>query len=135
LLHDAGQTDITRGDGDFAEIRDAFRRAGVASFVWDQAGSGCSGGRYRGIADLFVRGDDVLAAVEALTGHPRLDPERIGAWALGEGVWPAAMAAARGAIDFLILVGGPESGPIERIRYAAERHLVTLGHDADDVQY
>ena len=135
LLHDAGQTDITRGNGDFAEIRDALRRAGVASFVWDQAGSGCSGGRYRGIADLYVRADDVLAAVEALERDPRLDSERIGAWALGEGVWPAAMAAARGAIDFLILVGGPANGPIERIRHAAERHLVALGHAPDDAQY
>ncbi len=135
LVHDAGQTDITRGRGDFAELREALRRAGVASFVWDQAGSGCSGGRYRGIADLFVRSDDVLAAVDALERDPRLDAERIGAWALGEGVWAAAMAAARNGIDFLILVGGPEAGPIERIRHAAERHLVGLGHAADDAEY
>lgn len=135
LLHDSGQTDITRGKGDFAEIRAALRGAGVASFVWDQPGSGCSGGRYRGIVDLYVRADDVLAAVEALRRDPRLDAERIGAWAIGEGVWPAAMAAARGALDFLVLVGGPESDPIERIRYAAERHLLDSGHAPDEARH
>lgn len=132
LLHDSGQTDVTRGKGDFQDLRAALHRSGVASFVWDQPGSGCSGGRYRGIADLYVRSDDVLAAVEALKAHERIDSTRIGAWALGEGVWAGAMAAARGGLDFLILVGGPSGSPIDRIRYQAERHLESQGFDEAD---
>src|SRR5690606_8675990 len=101
LLHDAGRTDITRGSGDFAELRGALRDAGIASVIWDAAGSGCSGGRYRGIADLYVRADDVLAAVEALSARDDIDASRIGVWAIGEGAWVAPMAAARGdALDF-----------------------------------
>src|SRR5690606_8740980 len=77
LIHGEGPTDVMRGVGDYARLRDAFREAGVASVVWDKAGSGCSTGRYRGIADLYLRSDEIVAAVDALRAAPgRLDPER-----------------------------------------------------------
>lgn len=133
LLHDAGRTDITRGNGDHAELRDVLRDSGIAAVVWDAAGSGCSGGRYRGIADLYVRADDVLAAVAALSEHEEIDASRIGAWAAGEGVWAAAMAAARGdALDFLILVGGPPGDPIEGVTHFARENLKREGYPADE---
>ena len=133
LLHDAGRTDITRGNGDFAELRAALREAGIASVVWDAAGSGCSGGRYRGLADLYVRSDDVLAAVAALSARDDIDASRVGALAFGEGTWVAAMAAARGdSLGFLILVGGPAGDPIERITHFARENLRREGYPDDE---
>jgi alpha-beta hydrolase superfamily lysophospholipase len=135
LLHDSGRTDITRGNGDFAELREAFRAAGIAPVVWDAAGSGCSGGRYRGLADLYVRADDVLAAVDELSARDDIDASRIGAWAIGEGAWVAPMAAARrDVLDFLILVGGPGGDAIERTAYFARRNLEREGYDPDEAQ-
>jgi uncharacterized protein len=134
LIHDSGQTDVTRGNGDFAELRTALRAAGFASVVWDQPGSGCSGGRYRGLADLYLRSDDVLAAVDALREQGQIDAERVGALAVGEGAWPAAMAAARGGLDFLILVGGPAADPIGRMRYVARQHLIGEGYDEEEAE-
>lgn len=135
LLHDAGRTDITRGSGDFAELRAALRDAGIASVVWDAAGSGCSGGRYRGIADLYVRADDVLAAVAALSAREDIDAGRLGAWAMGEGARVAPMAAARGdSLDFLILVGGPTGDPIERITHFARENLKREGYPNDEAE-
>lgn len=133
LLHDAGRTDITRGNGDFAELRAAFRKVGIAPVLWDAAGSGCSGGRYRGLADLYVRADDVLAAVETLSARDDIDASRIGAWAIGEGAWVAPMAAARGdALDFLILAGGPAGDPIERMAQFARENLRREGYPDDE---
>lgn len=135
LLPDAGRTDVTRDDGSFAELRAVFRDAGFATVLWDAPGSGCSGGRYRGIADLYVRTDDVLAAVAALADHGAIDASRIGAWAAGEGAWVAPMAAARGdSLDFLILVGGPGADPIERLSYFARENLEREGYPEDEAE-
>jgi|GEM_PF-2083295 len=135
LLHDSGRTDITRGSGDFAELRSALREAGIAAVVWDAAGSGCSGGRYRGIADLYVRADDVLAAVAALSTHDDIDASRIGAWAIGEGAWVGTMAAARAdSLDFLILVGGPPADPIDRMTHLARENLKREGYPEDEAE-
>ncbi|HEX7081700.1 MAG TPA: alpha/beta hydrolase [Gammaproteobacteria bacterium] len=133
LLHDSGRTDVTRGLGDFAALRDAFRAAGVASVVWDKAGSGCSGGRYRGLADLYVRADDVLAALDALRAIEAVDSDRVGVWALGEGGWVAPMAAVRtDAIEFVILVGGPAGDPIDRLGYTVGRRLERAGYAPEE---
>lgn len=132
LVHDAGRTDVTQGIGDFAALRQILRDAGFASVVWDRAGSGCSGGNYRGIADLFVRSDDVLAAADALGSSTEANVGPIGAWALGEGAWVTTIAASRSdALGFLILVGGPARDPIARIRYVAERNLEREGYSPD----
>ena len=135
LLHDGGRTDITRDNGGFTELRAAFREAGIATVVWDAAGSGCSGGRYRGIADLYVRADDVLAAAAALAERDDIDASRVGAWAVGEGAWVAPMAAARSnALAFLILVGGSGGDPIERLSVFATQNLVREGYPQDEAE-
>lgn len=132
LLQDAGRTDVTRGRGDFAKLRAALRGAGVASVVWDKAGNGCSGGRYEGIADLYRRSDQVLAAAKQLGARPDIDAGRIGVWALGEGAWVAPMAATRtSALKFLIVVGAPGSDPVHQQLYMARANLELGGYPPD----
>jgi uncharacterized protein len=129
LIQSDGPTDITRGVGDARPLRDAFRSAGIASAVWDKAGSGCSGGRYRGIADLYLRADEVVAAVDALTARDDIDSDRIGAWAQGQGGWVAPMAAVRSAdLAYLIVVGGPARDPISQRLYLVRKNLELEGY-------
>lgn len=129
LVPDAGRTDITRGLGDLSELRDVFRDAGIASVIWDAPGSGCSGGRYRGLADLYDRADDVLAALHAVENRDDIDASRIGAWAHGEGAWVAPMAASRDvSLRFLILVGAAGGDPIDRLSRYARANLEREGY-------
>lgn len=132
LLPDAGPTDVTRGRGDFARLRAALREAGVASVVWDKAGNGCSGGRYRGIADLYRRADQVIAAARQLGARQDIDASRIGLWAIGQGAWVAPMAATRtSALKFLIVVGAPARDPVHQQVYMARTNLELQGYPAD----
>lgn len=134
LIQDEGPTDVTRGVGDLPAMRDAFRSAGIASVVWDKAGSGCSGGRYRGIADLYLRADEVLAAVDALKAREDIDAQRIGVWAAGQGGWVAPMAAVRSDdIAYMITVGAPGRDPVHQRLYQVERNLELEGYPDDEV--
>jgi alpha-beta hydrolase superfamily lysophospholipase len=137
LVHDDEPTDVANGRGDYPELREVFRSAGLATVVWDRRGSGCSAGRNRGIADLFLRTDDVLAAVDALRGRADIDPKRIGLWALGRGAYVAPMAAARSAkIAFMIVVGAPGGTPGHEIAYEVHQNLEAEGvpeKDADEI--
>jgi alpha-beta hydrolase superfamily lysophospholipase len=128
LLHDAGATDVFHGRGDFPRLRDAFRSAGLATVVFDRRGSGCSGGRDRGVADLYVNADDVLAAVDALRGRADIDPERIGLWAPGRGAYVAPMAAVRSsAIAYMIVVGAPANTYGGEAAYRVRKNLELEG--------
>src|SRR5690349_11413544 len=40
-----GNSDVTV-DSYLTEIRAAFKKAGIATLIWDKAGNGCSSGRY-----------------------------------------------------------------------------------------
>jgi pimeloyl-ACP methyl ester carboxylesterase len=128
LIHDRGPTDVTKGSGDFPRLREAFRSVGLASVVWDRRGSGCSEGRDRGLADLYLRADDVLAATGALRRRDDIDAEHIGLWALGEGGWVAPMAAARdGEFAFMIVVSGPGKTPSHEAEYFVRSSLEQEG--------
>lgn len=133
LIQDAGMTDVARDVGSFPAERRALVDAGFAAVVWDKAGAGCSGGRYGGLADLYRRGDEVIAAIDALGDMPAIDGQQLGLWARGQGAWVAPMAATRrDAVQFVVLVGGPSSDPIEQIVHEAVQHLATQGYAADE---
>jgi alpha-beta hydrolase superfamily lysophospholipase len=137
LLHDAGPTDVFHGRGDFPKLREAFRSAGLATVVFDRRGSGCSGGRDRGVADLYANADDVLAAVDALRGRADIDGERIGLWAPGRGAYVAPMAAVReSAIAFMIVVGAPADTYGYEAAYRVRKNLELEGvpeEQAEDI--
>lgn len=112
ILHGSGATDVRRRDvsynGSYDELRAAFRAIGVATVVWDRAGTGCSVGKYVHFDDVFARADETVTAFDALKARVDLDPQRIGLWAISQGVWAAEMAAVRRQdIAFLVLVSSP----------------------------
>ncbi|MBN1240711.1 MAG: hypothetical protein JXB36_19570 [Gammaproteobacteria bacterium] len=134
LIQGEGPTDVMRGVGDYEALREAFREAGVASVVWDKAGSGCSSGQYRGIADLYLRSDEVVAAVAALEAREDIDGGRIGAWAIDQGGWVAPMAAVRSdGLSYLIVVGGPGRDPVHQRLYLVRRNLELEGYPEEEI--
>jgi alpha-beta hydrolase superfamily lysophospholipase len=135
LIHDDGPTDVTRGRGDFPQLRAALRAAGVAAVVWDRRGSGCSAGQYRGLADLFLRSDDVLAAATALAKRKDIDADRIGLWARGRGGWVAPIAMTRSRmLAYMIVVGAPGLTPGHEAEYLVRKNLEIAGVPGDRVE-
>ncbi|HEX5420622.1 MAG TPA: alpha/beta hydrolase [Gammaproteobacteria bacterium] len=134
LIHGEGRTDVTHGRGDFPTQRAALRAAGIAGVIWDRRGSGCSAGRFRGLADLFLRSDDVLAAAKALAERKDIDADRIGLWARGRGGWVAPMALTRSrTLAFMIVVGGPGLTPGHEAEYLVRKNLELAGVPDDRV--
>lgn len=112
IMHGSGGTNVMGGDGGFNssydEMRAAFRAAGVATAVWDNAGNGCSEGRYKLGTPLLERTDETVAAFDHLKQRDDIDPARIGLWAISTAGWIAPMTAVRRpAVAFLIMVSAP----------------------------
>jgi pimeloyl-ACP methyl ester carboxylesterase len=132
ILHGSGSTDVTRGDGGYLsshdEMRAAFRRIGIATVIWDNAGNGCSEGGYALGTPIIERTDETLAAIDALAKRDDIDPTRIGLWAISLGGWIAPMAAVRRPdIAFLIIVSGPAADAQTENEYFALNRLKASG--------
>jgi uncharacterized protein len=80
--------------GTFRLLGSHLARRGVAAIIYDKRGVGDSTGSYTAATfdDLTA---DVLAGVDLLTDHPRIDPARIGVAGFSQGAWQVAEAARR----------------------------------------
>lgn len=96
-----------------------FPAEGVATFVYDKRGTGRSGGKFTMRFDVLA--GDVLAAVNRLRNHPKIDPERIGLAGYSQGGWIAPLAASQDPrIKFVVVGYGMLESP------AREEYLETL---------
>jgi pimeloyl-ACP methyl ester carboxylesterase len=132
IVHGSGGTDVMRGNGgynsSYDEMRAAFRRAGIATAVWDKAGSGCSEGGYIVGTPLVERTEETVAAFDHLKRRDDIDPARTGLWAISEGGWIAPMTAARRPeVAFLVVVSGPGRDAAWENQYYAFNRLIQLG--------
>jgi uncharacterized protein len=132
IVHGSGGTDVMRGDGGFNssydEMRAAFRAAGIATAIWDKAGSGCSEGRYSIGTPFVERTDETVAAFDHLKRRDDIDPARIGLWAISTGGWIAPMTAVRRPeVAFLIMVSSPGRDAASENEYYAFNRLTQLG--------
>jgi uncharacterized protein len=132
IVHGSGGTDVMRGDGGFNssydEMRAAFRAAGIATAIWDKAGSGCSEGRYGLGTPLVERTDETVAAFDHLKQRDDIDPARVGLWAISTGAWSAPMTAVRRPqVAFLIMVSAPGLDAATENEYYAFNRLIQTG--------
>lgn len=101
---------------------------GVATFVFDKRGTGCSKGQY--LQHFGVLSDDVVAAVEWLKTRPDIDPARIGLAGFSQGGWVAPLAALKDASIKFVLVGyGLAMSMSDEDRLEAPLKLKALGVD------
>jgi uncharacterized protein len=76
---------------------------GIATFVFDKRGAGCSKGQY--VQHFGVLSDDVIAAVRWLKAKPEVDANRIGLAGFSQGGWVAPLAALKDSSIKFVLVG------------------------------
>ena len=105
-----------------------FARQGVAYFYFDKRGAGASTGDWNR-ASLEDLAGDVLAAVQALKGNPRLDPARIGLIGHSNGGWVAPLAASQTKdVAFLIVKSGSALSVADNILYELEMDMRAIGN-------
>lgn len=135
IVHGGADTDVTIDTGYWEEMRKAFRRAGMATLIWDKAGNGCSSGKYSNGLPIRERATETLAALEALKQRDDIDVSRIGVWALSQGGWIAPMAAVRSKnIAYLIVVSGPGRDALSQGAYPSIHMLRDAGVGAAEAE-
>ena len=107
---------------------------GIASFIFDKRGSGDSEGVWI-TADLEELAEDVVAAANAVSDHPRISSDRIGFIGHSQGGWVAPIAAAKwGRARFIISQAGPATTVAEETWWNVQVALRDAGYDDDIVQ-
>ncbi len=107
-------------------LASALAEHGVASFRFDKRGVGESGGDY--VTTGFEREtDDAAAALAALRGDPRIDPERVSVIGHSAGATIAVRLASRTEwLAGLVLLSGSISSGEEVMRWQSERIAASM---------
>jgi uncharacterized protein len=133
IIHGSPETDVTVEERSYIQLRDAFRKIGFATVVWDKPGNGCSDGRYVSSLPLRQRTSEAIQAIAALKERPDVDSSRIGLWALSQGGWIAPMVAVRSQdLKFMIIVSGPGRDAISQGAYYASNEVRRTGGSRDE---
>ncbi|MCB9622186.1 MAG: alpha/beta hydrolase [Sandaracinus sp.] len=59
---------------------ETFAEGGIAAMLWDHRNFGCSDGEPRQEINPWMQARGYLSAVDFLTQHPAIDPERVAIW-------------------------------------------------------
>ncbi len=109
-----------------------FAANGIATFVFDKRGTGCSEGKYT--QHFGVLSDDVVAALRWLKTRPEVDSNRIGLAGFSQGGWVAPLAALKDSSVKFVLVGyGMAMSVAEEDRLEAPLKLKEMGLDAESI--
>lgn len=108
---------------------------GIATFVFDKRGSGCSKGEY--VQHFDVLANDVTAAVNWLKTKPDVDKNNIGLVGFSQGGWVAPLAALKDAtIKFAAIGYGLTMSIADEDRLEAPLKLKEAGiNDASIAEY
>ncbi|MEZ0472987.1 alpha/beta hydrolase family protein [Luteimonas salinilitoris] len=136
IVHGGLDTDVTAGAGFSEAMRNTFRRAGIATLVWDKAGNGCSSGKYADpVLPIRERATETLAALNVLRQRSDIDSSRIGLWALSQGAWVAPMAMVQtNDIAYLIAVSAPGRDALSQATYESLSILREAGVAESEAQ-
>ncbi len=124
FIHGDGPTTADH-DGGYPPLWEALARAGHASLSWDKPGVGASTGAWER-QTMAERADEVVAALDAVSGHPRLDPERLGLISFSQGGWPLPLVAAQVDVDLAVAVS-PAISWRRQGRYDLDTSLAAQG--------
>lgn len=89
---------------EFNALQRMFPAEGIGAFVYDQRGTGASGGAYT--QDFNVLADDAVQAMKAARRLAGARAGRVGFQGPSEGGWIAPLAALRARVDFVIVSFG-----------------------------
>ena len=109
-----------------------FARHGIGYLYFDKRGAGASTGDWNK-ASLSDLAGDVLAAVEALRAHQRINPQQICLWGNSNGGWVAPLAASRSKhVALLIVRSGSGLSVHENILYELEMYMRGVGNFSEE---
>lgn len=129
-----GSADSDRTDwGKYQPIMDRMLAAGFAVLCWDKPGVRASRGRLASDGEVIKqRASILLDGVEQLKLHPAIDPDRIGAWGISQGVVVVPMALHEAEdIAFVIVVSGPGTDGIAQTAHIQARKLICRGYSEE----
>ena len=118
----------------FRALADYLTRNGVAVLRHDDRGvGGSTGALYESTVDNLA--GDVLAAVEALKRHPRIDTRRIGLVGHGEGGIIASLVASHSDdVSYIVMTAGPGVRGEQLVRAQNRSVLRTLGASEETIR-
>ena len=124
---------MVHGDGpayrtSFRKLKETMLRAGYATLIWDKPGYGQSKGEFSRNHLREERAEILVAAINHMKTHPRIDADRIGVWGISQAgyVIPRALLKTN-QISFMILVGCPGENGIKQTAYLIRRQLQLEG--------
>ena len=118
----------------FRALADHLTRNGVAVLRHDDRGvGGSTGALYESTVDDLA--GDVLAAVEAMKRHPRIDTRRIGLVGHGEGGIIASLVASHSDdVSYIVMTAGPGVRGEQLVRSQNRSVLRTPGASEETIQ-
>lgn len=132
IVPGSGPTDMG-GSGYYAALRQAFSRAGWATYVWDKAGCGKSEGIFEGDVSIQSSAKETIAAIEELKLRNIPGADKTGLWGLSRGGWVCPLVIAScPSIRFWISVSGPDDK--ENFAYLLERNWRAEGRSRKETK-
>lgn len=123
-LHAAGEGERTFTL--YKHLADVLSCHGVAVLTYDRRGSGRSTGDFAS-ASFEALANDARAGIKLLRRHPKIDPNRLGAWGVSQGGWLAPLLATHTRLKCLVVVSGAGVSAARQMDYSAETALRAAG--------
>lgn len=131
---------MVHGDGAayqtyFIKIKETILRAGYATLMWDKPGFGQSKGKFSRNHLREERAEILVAAINHMKTHARIDGNRIGVWGISQAgiVIPMALLKTE-VISFMIMVGCPGENGIHQTAYLIRRQLQLEGLSEEEAK-
>lgn len=114
-------------------LAERFVKAGFAALIFDQRGTGSSGGDWTA-ASLDDLADDAIAAATFLGALKDIDSSRVGLWGVSQAGWviPRAIARSRSSFAFAVVITGGGVKGIEVEKYDYDQALDRINATSDE---
>ena len=132
FVHGHGRTDAVAGKW-YYDLRSRFAELGLASYVWDKAGCGRSGGEYDHGQSVQNGAREVLAAISELKRRRIAGSQRIGLWGISRAGWICPLVIEQlPTVAFWISVSGTDDK--ESFGYLLETNLRIEGRSESEAR-
>lgn len=131
---------MVHGDGPayrgyFLKLKETILHAGYATLMWDKPGYGQSKGEFSRDHLREERAEILVAAINHIKTHPRINGDRIGIWGISQAgiVIPMTLLKTKD-ISFMIMVGCPGENGINQTAYLIRRQLQLEGLSEEEAK-
>ena len=129
---------LAQGSGKGSAITNYFDQyllpsIGIATLVYDKRGTGASEGTYTQLFEVLA--DDLIAGIDALEKHPRLDMNRLGVVGYSQGGWVAPLAALKTKkVKYLVVNYGLAMSVAQEDLLETPMKISAMGYGKEDLK-